>query len=98
MDRGDQYFSFKKGGFMARSQNYISLVRDANRKAWEGINELVEFQREWNALNYGATLPDGSGDNAGITAAQVGAVVFDSANAFVTVLNTGVATNMAKLL
>lgn len=83
---------------MARSDDFISLVRTSNKKVWDGINELVEFQREWNALNYGSTLPDGTGANAGLTKTEVGAVVFDSANAIVTVLNTGVATNMAKLL
>lgn len=82
----------------SRHQDYISQVRASNDKIWDAINDLVSLQREWNALDYGNNLSEGEGENAGITKAQVGAVVFDSANAFVAVLATGVATNMAKLL
>jgi hypothetical protein len=81
-----------------REQNFITHVRIANQKIWEGINDLVAAQREWNALDYGTTLDTGTGANAGITSTEVGAVVFDSANALVAVLNAGHATNMAKLL
>ena len=56
------------------------------------------MQREYNALDYGNTLPDGSGENEGISKAEVGAVIFDTANALVALLDTGHATNMAKLL
>lgn len=83
---------------MAREADFISKTRAANRKVWEGINELVSLQREWNALDYGNTLDPGTGENEGITNVEVGAVVFDSANALVTTLNAGHATNMAKLL
>jgi hypothetical protein len=83
---------------MDRQQNYINLVRNANARVWEGINELIALQREYNALDYGNTLLDGTGDNAGITRSEVGAVVFDTANALVALLATGHATNMAKLL
>lgn len=82
----------------ARQSDYISLARESNRKVWEGINELVALQREWNAEDYGTTLADGVGANEGITKAQVGAVVFDTADALVQVLNAGSATNMANLL
>jgi hypothetical protein len=81
-----------------RQQDYISGARAANRKIWEGINDLAAAQREWNALDYGTTLPTGEGANEGIQKAMVGAVVFDTANALVALLNTGHATNMAKLL
>lgn len=83
---------------MSRQSDYVTEARAAVRKLWEGVNALAELQREWNALDYGSTLPDGTGANAGINKAQVGACVFDSANAVVAVLNTGVATNLAKLL
>ena len=84
---------------MARGQDYITEARAANKAAWNAINTLVAMQREWNALDYGNTLPDGEGGNDGVTAAEVGAVVFDTANAMVTnVLATGHATNMACLL
>lgn len=81
-----------------RPQDYITLVRQANRNVWDGINTLVALQREWNALDYGRTLPEGEGDNTGIVSAEIGAVAFDTANALVAVLNAGHATNMAKLL
>ena len=83
---------------MSRQSDYISEARAANRQVWEGINTLKSLQREYNALDYGNTLPDGSGENEGISKAEVGAVVFDTANALVTLLDAGQATNMAKLL
>jgi hypothetical protein len=83
---------------MSREQDYISQVRDSNKKIWDGINELIAAQREYNALDYGNTLDDGEGSNDGITKTEVGAVVFDTANALVAVLTAGHATNMAKLL
>ena len=83
---------------MSRQADYISEARDANRQVWEGINTLKSLQREYSALDYGNTLPDGSGENDGITKSEVGAVVFDTANAMVSLLDTGHATNMAKLL
>lgn len=81
-----------------RHQDYISSIRTANRQIWEGINTLIAAQREWNALDYGNTLPAGEGENEGITKTQVGSVAFDSGNALVALLNGGHATNMAKLL
>lgn len=78
--------------------DYMTQVRIANQRIWEGINALKAAQREYNALDYGTTLPDGTGQNAGITKVMIGAVVFDTANAMSTLLDTGHATNMAKLL
>lgn len=81
-----------------RHQDFIDEARQANKAIWDNINKLVALQREWNALDYGSTLPDGEDGNAGYTAAEVGAVVFDTANAMVGVLGQGHATNMGKLL
>lgn len=81
-----------------RQQDYITIVRQKNKALWDSINELVALQREWQALDYGNTLIPGEGENTGILAAEVGAVVFDTTNALVSVLNAGHATNMAKLL
>ncbi len=81
-----------------RHQDYISTVRAANKAIWDGVNTLVALQREWNALDYGNTLPVGEGENDGINKTLVGAVTFDTANALVAVLGAGHATNMAKLL
>lgn len=83
---------------MARSQDYITEARQVNRTLWDAINTLVSMQREWSALDYGNTLEDGTGSNDGVSAAEVGAVVFDTANALVAVLGAGHATNMANLL
>jgi hypothetical protein len=83
---------------MSRESDFITIARQYNKQVWDGINGLVALQREYNALDYGNTLDDGVGDNEGITGDEVGAVVFDTANAMVTLLNTGHATNMAKLL
>ena len=81
-----------------RQQDYMTLAKQHNKAVWDGINALVALQREWNALDYGNTLPDGEGFNEGIVRSEVGAVVFDTANAMVAVLSAGNATNMAKLL
>ena len=83
---------------MARGQDFITLARTVNKQIWDGINALVALQREWQALDYGNTLEPGAGANDGLTDTEVGAVVFDTANAMVAVLAAGHATNMAKLL
>lgn len=90
-----QSFETEQEAYMAqREQEYIEAVRAANRKVWDGINALIGLQREWTALDYATTL-DPSG---GLTAADVGAVVFDTASALSQVLAQGHATNMARLL
>lgn len=81
-----------------RQQDYYTAARQNNQAIWNALNNLVALQREWNALDYGNTLEPGTGANAGLTDTEVGAVVFDTANAFVAVLAAGHATNMAKLL
>jgi hypothetical protein len=83
---------------MSREQDYITKVREANRAIWEGVNQLKALQREWNALNYTEELDDGEGANAGITAAQIGSVVFDTTDALIALLDQGHATNIARLL
>lgn len=83
---------------MFRESDFITESRNHARALWNSINALVALQREYNALDYGSTLDDGIGANLGITSAEVGAVVFDTANALVVVLNAGHATNLAKLL
>lgn len=82
----------------ARDQEYINLARAYTKQTWEGILGMLALQAEWNALDYLNTLENGTGENAGITAAEVGAVLFDTANALEAVLLAGSATNMSKLL
>lgn len=81
-----------------RGQDFITMARQHARELWNALNALEEMQKEWNALDYGNTLPDGEGENTGYTKDEVGAVVFDTANAIRTVMNAGNATNVAKLL
>ena len=76
-----------------RDGGYVTAVKAANQKIWDGINELMALQRQWTALDYGNTL-----QVDGVVGAEVGAVVFDTATALAAVLNAGHATNMAKLL
>jgi hypothetical protein len=83
---------------MAREQTFVSEVRELNRQIWEAQMRLRGLQTEWNALDYSNTLDDGEGENAGITRAMIGAVLFDTSNAIQAVLDAGHATNMAKLL
>jgi hypothetical protein len=83
---------------MAREADFITEVRALNKQIWDGIHGLKARQSEWNALDYSSTLDDGSGENEGITKAEVGAVLFDSTDAMVTLLGQGHATNLAKLL
>ena len=81
---------------MATQDNdYVTRAREYNRQVWEGIQKLLALQAQWNALDYGNTLIVA---DEGLTTADIGAVVFDAANAMEAVLATGVATNMAKLL
>ncbi len=82
----------------ARQSDYISEARQLTRQLWDAINGLVVLQREWSALDYLNTLDTFEGANQSLDADDVGAVVFDTANAFVTVLNAGHATNLSKLL
>ena len=83
----------------AREQDFITLARQHTKDIWDGINALLAMQNEWNALDYGNTLDDGEGANAGITKAMVGAVVFDTANELkLRIIDTGHKTNLAKLL
>ena len=83
---------------MAREQDFITEARTHARALWDAVNALEALQKEWNALDYSTTLDAGEGENSGIGGAQVGAVVFDTANAIRAVLNAGHATNVARLL
>lgn len=84
---------------MDRQQQFITDARHHAAAVWNGINALLALQVEWNALDYGNTLPDGTGANEGVTKAEVGAVVFDTANELkLRIHDTAHKTNLAKLL
>ena len=83
---------------MSRESDYISEARTAARDLLDAYQRLLNMQFEWNALDYSTSLDAGTGENAGITSAQVGSVVFDTANAITAVFNAGHATNISRLL
>lgn len=76
------------------------------------VRDLREEQSEWNAQDYGNALgPEifAVGEHEALTKEQIGAALFDSANALetllgdfvtdlTTLLNTGHATNMSSIL
>lgn len=83
---------------MARHQDFITEARQHNRALWDAVNALKALQLEWSALDYGSTLSDGEGENAGYTKSEVGAVVFATTDAILTLFASGHATNAANLL
>jgi hypothetical protein len=82
-----------------QKQAFINTVRDAATKRWEYQQTCLALQAQWNALDYGNTLTnaDFTGDNEGLTAANIGSVVFDTANADQATFNAGNATNVARI-
>lgn len=86
---------------MARSEDFYSEAKQAAKDLWNAAHTLKNLQDEWNALDYGNTLPpgDANGSNAGLTGAEIGAVVFASGEAVAAVvLGSGHSTNFAKVL
>jgi hypothetical protein len=81
-----------------RSNAIYTEAREAATKVWEGIQTFKALQAEWNAGDLGNTLPPGENVNAGLARAQIGSVIFDTADALETVLSAGSATNIQKLL
>lgn len=93
-DKSRSFYATLEEALMSEQhEQYVAQVKQANQQVWDGINRLLALQRQWNALDYGNTL-----SVQGVVTAEVGAVVFDSANALKGVLDAGNATNMAKLL
>jgi hypothetical protein len=88
----------------ARDSDYITQTRQRVRALWEAYHELRASQDHWNALGYADADPSnalaqGEGENAGITAAMVSAVVFDTMDEVkLRIFDTGHKTNLAKLL
>lgn len=81
-----------------RQDDYITEARQNARKLWDAVNDLKALQNEWNSLDYGSTLENGTGDNAGYTKSEVGSVVFATTDAILTLFASGHATNVAGLL
>lgn len=83
---------------MTANESVYANTRQAATELWHALAKLKALQPQWNALDLGNTLPPGTGADQGITAAQLGAVIFDTADAITVVMNSGHATNVAKLL
>lgn len=85
-----------------RQEDFISNARTLARMIYDGVVGLKAMQNEFNYAGYGSggadPLPAGSGENTGILAADVGAVVFDTADALKAVLDGGHGANLSKLL
>lgn len=81
----------------ARAQDYISLMRANAKKFAEAVNVFLAAQREWQALGYGSTLPEGAGANNGITRAEVDAVVNAMTDAVDAVLRANGRLHLASL-
>lgn len=82
-----------------REDAYLAFVRQNTRALWTAYNNLKGAgQGQWNGLDYGTTLQAELPVDAEFTAAEVGAVVFDTVNAIATLMGQGHATNVSKLL
>jgi hypothetical protein len=82
-----------------RDDIYVGEVKEAVKQIWTGLHRLLMLQTEWHALDYGNTLvPTDKFGYDQHTPAEVGACVFDTANALKAVLDAGHKTNLAKLL
>ena len=73
------------------------LVREYARQLLSGLHGLEAMQTRWNALDSGNAMIAGEGSFNGLVAADVGAVVFDTANAVRGLLNAGHGTNLSKV-
>ena len=73
------------------------LVRGYARGLLAALHGLEAMQTRWNALDSGSTMIAGEGSFNGITSADVGAVVFDTANAVRALLDGGHGTNLSKV-
>lgn len=84
----------------ARKSDYISNVRQKTRVLWDAYLDLLAAQNEWNAQDYSNNLDVGdfTGENEGLTAGNIGAVVFDTANAIKASMDAGHATNVTNIL
>jgi hypothetical protein len=81
-----------------RAQDVYTEARNAARKIVEANNELKALSIEWNALDYGTTLPPGEGANEGLDKGQIGNVVFGTQTAIQAMLDAGHATNLYTII
>jgi hypothetical protein len=82
----------------AAMQKFYSEARQATTQLAAAHQKLVALQSQWNNLDYGNTLEPGDGIHFGLTGVEIGAVVFDTANAVTAVMTAGHGTNVSRLL
>lgn len=81
-----------------RGDTYVSDTRASVRSFWESYLHLRSLQSEWDAQDFGNTLTAQLEINSDVTAAEVGAAIFDAMNAVKTVMDAGHATNLTNVL
>lgn len=85
-----------------RESDYVTRVRENNRKLWDAFLTLKGLQEESTAQDYGTNLgPECFAVNTeheGLTKEDIIAVVFTTINAVDALLDTGHATNITKIL
>lgn len=81
-----------------QQDEYITLARGLARQLWDSVQRLKSMQDTWNALDYSNNLDNFSGSNEGLTAANIGSVVFDTTNAIDVLFDAGHATNVCTIL
>jgi len=81
-----------------RDQDFITEARTATKQIWDAQQKLRALQAEFIAGDYTNTLDDGAGNNEGILAADVSAVVNTTSDAIVGLFAAGHATNIIKML
>lgn len=82
----------------SRQQAYITEAKAQTQRFWEAFLLLKSLQEEWTSNDYTNNLADGTGENDGYSAAEVGAVVNTTINAVDTLLVAGHKTNITALL
>ena len=83
--------------------DFYSNARDAARGFRDNLNAFLALQTQFTYGDYGPEgenpLPDGAADssNEGVTAAQISAAIFDTANAIKALLDGGHGANLEAL-
>ncbi len=83
---------------MSRHQDFISQTRATSNRLIDAVNEARALRREWDAMDYGTTLPETAfgGENTGMSVADIAAffTAMETVEAF---LATGAATSYYRL-
>lgn len=75
-----------------------TMARAYAHQLLDAIHGLEAMQTRWNSLDSGNTMIAGEGVHNGLLPADVGAVVFATADAMRALLTSGHGTNISKLL